>query len=581
MQILFADTRVSSVNVSTITVDNATNVTTVTGTCVADNSSVSFACDTIQSTEWQLVSSACMCPCLASDGVSLLDVCTKPAFACACAPDTYGPRCQNKACSASRQFGNDVRFEVALASPSDNAIEVVVPCSIGATATEPGFRVYRCNGTTGVYESTSPSAVCPCYCDAVNSTRIVPPLLRSAECDAADGNCNCRKGFSGPRCENEILCTSDSDCQDSFVPDGVVRCASNRCACVMANRNFPLCDVCRNGTRLGTMQNCVPCGCNDNGAINGSSTMCNPVTGQCDCKTGFEGLQCERQLGALTCPFFEEIINGVRTRLECGGSTRGNCDRSVGRCACISGWSGSDCGTPPTPCSTKNPGDGCTPMTGSSATGLCARGDEGDICFVENVDGAARLRADFGSREAFSSLSPDEQLRLRNQVQQSLSRSFLTQRVSLFAVRDWRLGGDFFIVINPSGSSTASTTSTTEVLSMLEDQNSAARRDLRTVLRAGTQKQAEITEVDTTVSFVELAALDAGRGTGIILSDRNDTPVTVMILVSLTFVLVVLLIGGLLFQHFGFITPSATVERWKRLKKAKKSSKGAETSTSF
>lgn len=67
-------------------------------------------------------------------------------------------------------------------------------------------------------------------------------------CDSTTGQCVCRPKFLGRRCDN--------------------------CASGFSNIE----------------QNCIPCECNSDGAVDG---ICDPNTGQCQCKSGITGKSCD------------------------------------------------------------------------------------------------------------------------------------------------------------------------------------------------------------------------------------------------------------------------------------------------
>ncbi|XP_043081584.1 laminin subunit alpha-1 [Puntigrus tetrazona] len=86
-----------------------------------------------------------------------------------------------------------------------------------------------------------------------------------------------------------------------------------------------------------TLKNCQACGCHGNGSL---STVCNVITGQCECKTSVIGQTCERcQAG------YYGIDSGSGCRpCECNqsGALSASCDEE-GRCQCVAGVTGDKC----------------------------------------------------------------------------------------------------------------------------------------------------------------------------------------------------------------------------------------------
>lgn len=90
---------------------------------------------------------------------------------------------------------------------------------------------------------------------------------------------------------------------------------------------------------------CSSCNCDTDGTVNGDATACNPVSGQCACKThasgrtcdscapGFYGLSGENPDGCLPCAC--DVRNTVNNSNICAPDT--------GQCLCASGYSGQNC----------------------------------------------------------------------------------------------------------------------------------------------------------------------------------------------------------------------------------------------
>ncbi|XP_072557894.1 laminin subunit alpha-5 isoform X1 [Paramormyrops kingsleyae] len=164
--------------------------------------------------------------------------------------------------------------------------------------------------------------------------------------------CLCMRGYSGPNCER---------CAPGFYGNPMVigstcqpcQCHGNTDPNMLFSDCDPLAGVCRGcmhstaGAHCETCapgfhgdaidsKNCTRCSCSPCG-----TASCDPHTGQCHCKPGVTGAQCDRcEAGS----FGFDSCNGCR-RCDCDAAAALSlpCDQSSGACACQPGVNGPQC----------------------------------------------------------------------------------------------------------------------------------------------------------------------------------------------------------------------------------------------
>uniref|UniRef100_A0A7N5KIX5 Usherin n=1 Tax=Ailuropoda melanoleuca TaxID=9646 RepID=A0A7N5KIX5_AILME len=195
-----------------------------------------------------------------------------------------------------------------------------------------------------------PSAidVCkPCDCDKVGTRK------SGFLCDKIGGQCNCKRHVSGRQCnqcqtgfynlrESDPDGCSPCNCSSSGTVDGDITCHQNsgQCKC-KANVIGLRCDHCNFGfkfLRSFNADGCEPCLCNLHGSVN---KLCNPLSGQCECKKEAKGLQCD------TCRehfYGLDITSCKACDCDMAGSLSGTvCDAKTGQCVCKPSVGGRQC----------------------------------------------------------------------------------------------------------------------------------------------------------------------------------------------------------------------------------------------
>nr|KAF6395357.1 hypothetical protein HJG63_009920 [Rousettus aegyptiacus] len=186
-----------------------------------------------------------------------------------------------------------------------------------------------------------------CDCDKIGTRN------GSLLCDQIGGQCNCKRHVSGRQCNQcqdgfYKLQASDPDgcspceCNTSGTVDGDITCHPNsgQCKC-KANVIGLRCDHCDFGFKVlrgANADGCEPCRCDPHGS---ASSVCDPVSGQCECRKGARGLQCD------TCGehFYRSDAAGCKA-CDCdpAGSLPGSvCDPATGSCRCRPHVGGRQC----------------------------------------------------------------------------------------------------------------------------------------------------------------------------------------------------------------------------------------------
>jgi len=207
----------------------------------------------------------------------------------------------------------------------------------GKCICKPGFKGQKCDRMeNGYYKigsgSTSKAELCDC-----NSVGIINP--HNGNCNDV-GECNCKEGYTGKRCElclggyflsgakcNACNCDESGSKKETCDTGGTCDCKDGY--------KGPKCSSCETGYyKYGSK--CRQCSCSQDG-----TTRCSP-DGQCKCKPGFKEGICE----SLKNGYYKVGSGSDTLALPCqchaNGQSNGNCNRD-GQCYCKDEYTGTKC----------------------------------------------------------------------------------------------------------------------------------------------------------------------------------------------------------------------------------------------
>ncbi|NXI50136.1 LAMA3 protein, partial [Chloroceryle aenea] len=173
----------------------------------------------------------------------------------------------------------------------------------------------------------------PCNCHSAGAT--------SPTCSPLGGQCVCRPNVIGRQC---------SRCQTGYY--GFPFCKPCNCGrrlcddttgkCICPPRTVkPKCEECeKNYFSYHPLAGCESCNCSERGVVNAASPECDKNTGQCKCKPGIKGRQCDQ-----CAPGTYSFPNCVPCSCNRDGTEPDVCDPQTGICLCKENVEGARCDT--------------------------------------------------------------------------------------------------------------------------------------------------------------------------------------------------------------------------------------------
>ncbi|KAM4602923.1 usherin [Polymixia lowei] len=202
----------------------------------------------------------------------------------------------------------------------------------------------------GYWSLSHPGGCVPCDCDPLGSL--------SPFCEPQGGQCECRAGVGGRRCDS---CGRGSyglglggfcvpcNCSNEGTIEGT-ECDPHTGQCVCKEHVEGLrCDSCHHGYHSLERRNslgCLPCACDTTGSAPGG--VCDALTGQCPCRRGVEGSQCTRCARNYYNSSSDTREGWSQDCVPCTCDPKGTmegtvCDSATGRCVCVPTNHGRDC----------------------------------------------------------------------------------------------------------------------------------------------------------------------------------------------------------------------------------------------
>ncbi|KFM11849.1 Laminin subunit alpha-3, partial [Aptenodytes forsteri] len=171
----------------------------------------------------------------------------------------------------------------------------------------------------------------PCNCHSAGAT--------SPACSPLGGQCICRPHVIGRQC---------SRCQTGYY--GFPFCKLCNCGqrlcddvtgkCICPPRTVkPKCEVCeKHYFSYHPLAGCESCNCSEKGVVNVASPECEKTNGQCKCKPGIKGRQCDQ-----CAPGTYGFPNCVPCNCNRDGTEPDVCDPQTGICLCKENVEGAEC----------------------------------------------------------------------------------------------------------------------------------------------------------------------------------------------------------------------------------------------
>ncbi|XP_029286569.1 laminin subunit beta-3 [Cottoperca gobio] len=186
-----------------------------------------------------------------------------------------------------------------------------------------------------------PDACIRCICSAEGT-------VNGGRCDDSTGSCQCKVNVEGPRCDrcktgyydlstsNPLGCSKCSCSADGSLSE-VCDPMTGQCPC-RTHFHGLTCEVCSKGYWKPSLSGrCKPCNCDPTRSY---SDTCDQVTGQCQCRPSFGGQTCSE------CPdnTYGDALTGCRLcRCDAEGTLPEVCDKQTGACLCRLGVTGTRC----------------------------------------------------------------------------------------------------------------------------------------------------------------------------------------------------------------------------------------------
>ncbi|CAM2096241.1 unnamed protein product [Caretta caretta] len=209
-----------------------------------------------------------------------------------------------------------------------------------------GLKCDRCNFGFKVSRNFNEHGCGPCLCNIYGSL--------NQFCNPLTGQCNCKDETKGLQCDTcmdnffglDATGCKTCDCDIAGSLSGMVcNATTGQCVC-KPNTGGRQCSECLDGYYKVQQNNslaCLPCNCDNAGTVNGS-LLCDKSTGQCPCKAGVTGLQCNQCVPHMYNLTISNLLGCQICDCDSLGTLAGTvCDQISGQCVCLPNRQGRRC----------------------------------------------------------------------------------------------------------------------------------------------------------------------------------------------------------------------------------------------
>ncbi|XP_067323546.1 laminin subunit alpha-3 [Anolis sagrei] len=255
----------------------------------------------------------------------------------------------------------------------DKSLDFINQCGENSFHITPITSSEFCRNSVRSLVAAYNSGALPCNCHRNGAT--------NPTCDPMGGQCPCKQNIIGLQCNR---------CRTGYY--GFPFCKPCRCGwrlcdditgkCICPPQTVkPRCEVCvRQHFGYHPLVGCVGCNCSSQGVVNAVNPECDKKNGQCRCRSGIAGRQCDQ-----CAPGSYGFPNCKPCNCNRGGTEPNVCDPQTGVCLCKENVEGIQCDM----CRSgsfyldaTNP-KGCTNCFCFGATNICHSTNKDRITFVE------------------------------------------------------------------------------------------------------------------------------------------------------------------------------------------------------
>uniref|UniRef100_A0A8C0ZFD6 Laminin subunit alpha 3 n=1 Tax=Cyanistes caeruleus TaxID=156563 RepID=A0A8C0ZFD6_CYACU len=255
----------------------------------------------------------------------------------------------------------------------DKSFDFITQCGGNSFYIDPERSSAFCKDSVRSLVAFYNNGALPCACHSAGA--------RSPTCSPLGGQCICRPNVIGRQC---------SRCQTGYY--GFPFCKLCNCGqrlcddmtgkCICPPRTVkPKCEVCEKYYfSYHPLAGCKSCNCSEKGIVDVASPECDKTSGQCKCKPGVKGRQCDQ-----CAPGTYGFPNCVPCSCNRDGTEPDVCDPQTGICLCKENVEGAACDTCRPGFFYLNPSNprGCTPCFCFGATSDCRSTDRRRTKFVD------------------------------------------------------------------------------------------------------------------------------------------------------------------------------------------------------